>query len=107
MEKRRGRAYRDCRTAGRKHVNSSCQPCLPQSYRDMGGFSPTELLHSSYVFLGSFFFLDSFPGDPHLFYMLPRGQMGLCSPGGDQGLVGGKDSRGKRWKTERVHNWMP
>lgn len=35
-----------------------------------------------------FFFLDSFPGDPHLVYVMPTGEMELRSPWTDRGSWG-------------------
>lgn len=93
----------DSRKEACKHFLSAMSPTIvPRHGWIWSHRAATQLICFSWIF-----FLDSFPGDPHLFYMLPWGQMGLCSPGGDQGLVGGKDSRGKPWKTETVHNWMP
>lgn len=35
-----------------------------------------------------FFVLDSFPGDPHLAYVMPTGEMELRSPWADRGSWG-------------------
>lgn len=54
--------------------------------RHFSGVGPTALRPN--MFFLDTFCLDSFPGDPHLLYMMPRGEMGISSPGGVGGIRG-------------------
>lgn len=74
---------RKSRIMGRK--DNILSPRLPQSGPD----TSVDLLPPAHVFfLDMFFFLDSFPGDPHLIYVMPTGEMEIRSPWTDRGNQG-------------------